>query len=163
FSAVDAAPLLCAGVIGYRALRLSAVPPGGRLGLFGFGASAHLALQVARGWNCRVYAFTREAIHRDLAFRMGAEWAGDTADAPGVPVGGAATCAPSGGVVAAALRRLARGATVAVNAIHASPLPSIPYHDLEGERAIRSVTNFTREDAEEFLELAARLPVRARV
>ena len=161
FSAADAAPLLCAGIIGYRSLRLSGIAPGGRLGLFGFGASAHLAIQVARDRGCAVYAFTREAPHRKLALRMGAAWAGDTFDDPGVPLDAAVTFAPAGDVVLAALSRLDRGGTVAVNAIHMDPLPPIPYEKLYGERVVRSVMNYTRRDAEEFLALAARIPVRA--
>ncbi len=163
FPALAAAPLLCAGVIGYRSLRLSGIAPGQRLGLFGFGASAHLAIQVARHWGCDVYAFTREALHRDLALRMGAVWAGGAAEDPGVALHAAVTFAPAGELVPIALSRLARGGTVAVNAIHMSAIPSFPYETLYGERTVRSVMNFTRRDAEEFLELAARIPVRAEV
>jgi alcohol dehydrogenase, propanol-preferring len=161
FSPGDAAPLLCAGVIGYRSLRLSEIRPGGRLGFFGFGASAHLSLQVALDWGCEVFAFTREERHRELARRMGAVWAGDTLDDPGAPLDAAVTFAPAGEVVVAALSRLDRGGTVAVNAIHMSPIPAFEYEKLYGERTVRSVMNFTRRDAEEFLELAARIPVRA--
>ena len=162
FRPADAAPLLCAGIIGYRSLRLSEIPPGGRLGLFGFGASAHLAIQVALHWGCRVFAFTREAHHRDLAKAMGAEWAGDTGDDPGVALDAAVTFAPAGPVVVQALERLDRGATVAVNAIHMTPIPSFDYDKLYGERRIRSVMNYTRRDAQEFLDLAAAIPIRAR-
>jgi propanol-preferring alcohol dehydrogenase len=161
FSAKEAAPLLCAGIIGYRSLKLSGIEPGGRLGLFGFGASAHLAIQVAHHWGCSVYAFTREAHHRDLAISMGAIWAGATEDRPPVALDAAVTFAPAGEVVAAALKRLDRGAAVAVNAIHMTPIPSIDYQELYGERAIRSVQNYTRRDAEELLELAAAIPIRA--
>jgi len=161
FSPVEAAPLLCAGIIGYRSLRVSGIPPGGRLGLFGFGASAHLAMQVARHWGCEVYAFTREERHRELAKSLGAVWAGDTGDDPGERLDAAVTFAPAGDVVVAALARLDRGATVAVNAIHMSAIPSFPYEGLYGERGIRSVMNYTRRDAEEFLALAAKIPVRA--
>ncbi len=159
----QAAPLLCAGVIGYRALRLSGVVPGGRLGLFGFGASAHLAIQVAKHWGCRVFVFTREARHRELAREMGAVWAGEVSEDPGVRLDAAVTFAPAGEVVPAALERLERGGTVAVNAIHMSAIPSFSYETLYGERAVRSVMNFTRKDAEEFLELARRIPVVARI
>jgi propanol-preferring alcohol dehydrogenase len=162
FRPADAAPLLCAGIIGYRSLRLSEIPPGGKLGLFGFGASAHLAIQVALHWGCRVFAFTREAHHRDLAKAMGAEWAGDSGDDPGVALDAAVTFAPAGRVVVDALGRLDRGATVAVNAIHMPPIPSFDYENLYGERRIRSVMNYTRRDAQEFLDLAAAIPVRAR-
>jgi alcohol dehydrogenase, propanol-preferring len=162
FSSAQAAPLLCAGIIGYRSLRLSGIRPGGRLGLFGFGASAHLASQVAASWGCAIYAFTREKPHRDLALAMGAAWAGDTLDDPGVPLDAAVTFAPAGEVVVAALSRLDRGGTVAVNAIHMSPIPGFEYERLYDERVVRSVRNFTRRDAEEFLDLAAKIPVRAR-
>lgn len=161
FSGERAAPLLCAGVIGYRSLKLSGIKPGGRLGLFGFGASAHLAIQVALHWECSVYAFTREAHHRDLAISMGAVWAGATDDEPPVALDAAVTFAPAGEVVAAALKRLERGASVAVNAIHMTPIPPLDYRDLYGERAIRSVQNYTRGDAEEFLALSAEIPIRA--
>jgi len=162
-SAEDAAPLLCAGIIGYRALRLSGIGPGGRLGLFGFGASAHLAIQVARHWGCSVYAFTREAHHRELALAMGAAWAGGAEEDPGVALDAAVTFAPAGEIVPAALARLDRGGTVAVNAIHMSPIPSLDYERLYGERTVRSVMNSTRRDALEFLDLAAEIPIRARV
>jgi propanol-preferring alcohol dehydrogenase len=161
FSPKEAAPLLCAGVIGYRSLKLSGIEPGGRLGLFGFGASAHLAIQVAHHWGCSVYAFSREAHHRDLAISMGAIWAGATDDRPPVALDAAVTFAPAGEVVVAALRRLDRGAAVAINAIHTTPIPSLDYGDLYGERLIRSVQNYTRRDAEEFLDLAGAIPIRA--
>lgn len=160
--ALDAAPLLCAGVIGYRSLRLSGIRPGDRLGLFGFGASAHLAIQVALHWGCPVFAFTREEHHRRLAREMGAVWAGAADEDPGAPLDAAVTFAPVGELVPLALSRLARGGTVAVNAIHMSPIPSFSYELLYGERCVRSVMNFTRRDAEEFLYLAATIPVRAR-
>src|SRR4029453_5994419 len=121
-------------------------------GLFGFGASAHLAIQVAAHWGCEVYAFSREAPHRELAKAMGAAWAGDTEDDPGVELDAAVTFAPAGEVVVAALSRLGRGGIVAVNALHMSPIPSFPYEKLYGERSIRSVMNYTRRDAEEFLD-----------
>ena len=162
FSAREAAPLLCAGVIGYRSLRLSGIQPGGRLGLFGFGASAHLAIQVALHWKCAVYAFTREEHHRRLALEMGAVWAGEADGDPGVALDAAVTFAPAGELVPAALARLAAGGTVAVNAIHMSPIPTFEYALLYGERGLRSVMNFTRRDAEEFLALSAEIPVRAR-
>jgi propanol-preferring alcohol dehydrogenase len=159
----EAAPLLCAGIIGYRSLRLSGIAPGGRLGLFGFGASAHLAIQVARHWGCEVFAFTREAHHRELARRMGAVWAGRAEERPDAPLDAAVTFAPAGELVPLALARLAPGGTLAVNAIHMSPIPSFPYEALYGERTVRSVMNYTRKDAEEFLDLAARIPVRAEI
>jgi propanol-preferring alcohol dehydrogenase len=163
FTPRDAAPLLCAGIIGYRSLRLSEVRDGSRLGLFGFGASAHLAIQVALHRGCEVYAFTREAHHRDLARQMGAVWAGEASDDPGVPLDAAVTFAPAGELVPIALARLDRGATLAINAIHMSPIPELEYELLYGERTVRSVMNYTRRDAEEFLDLAARIPVRAEI
>lgn len=158
----EAAPLLCAGIIGYRSLRLSGIAPGGRLGLFGFGASAHLAIQVALHWQCEVYAFTREPHHRELALGMGAVWAGEAFEDPGVELDSAVTFAPAGELVPLALQRLSRGGTVAVNAIHMTPIPSFDYERLYGERVVRSVMNYTRRDADEFLALAASIPVRAR-
>jgi propanol-preferring alcohol dehydrogenase len=162
-SAVEAAPLLCAGIIGYRSLRLSGIHPGERLGLFGFGASAHLAIQVALHWGCEVYAFTREAHHRQLALDLGARWSGEATDDPGVPLDAAVLFAPAGELVPAVLRRLDRGATLAINAIEMSDVPPLSYDDLYWERTIRSVANYTRQDAREFLDLAAAIPVRAGV
>lgn len=158
FDAKRAAPLLCAGVIGYRTLRLSGAR-GGKLGLFGFGASAHIVLQVARHEGCEVFVFTREPRHRELALEMGAVWAGGAEDDPGVLLDAAASFAPAGELVPLALAHLERGGALAVNAIHMSPIPSFGYERLSGERVLRSVTNFTRRDAVEFLELAARIPV----
>ena len=163
FTPRAAAPLLCAGIIGYRSLRLSGIEPGGRLGLFGFGASAHLAIQVARYWGCEVFAFTREAHHRELARSMGAVWTGSADESPGVLLDAAVTFAPAGELVPLALARLAPGGTVAVNAIHMSPIPSFPYETLYRERGVRSVMNSTRRDAVEFLDLAASIPIGARV
>jgi alcohol dehydrogenase, propanol-preferring len=160
FSDVDAAPLLCAGIIGYRALRLSGIRPGGRLGLFGFGSSAHLAIQVARHWECDVSVFTRTPREDALARRLGGSWVGGYDDPPPEPLDAAVTFAPSGAVVVAALRALAPGGTVAVNAIHLDGMPAFPYEWLWLERGIRSVANFTRRDAREFLDVAARIPIR---
>jgi propanol-preferring alcohol dehydrogenase len=165
FTPAEAAPLLCAGVIGYRSLRLSGIAAGNRkrLGLFGFGASAHLAIQVARYWGCDVFAFTRDAHHRELARNMGAVWAGAADESPGVRLDAAVMFAPAGELVPRALDRVSPGGTLAINAIHMSPIPSFPYETLYGERTVRSVMNYTRRDAEEFLELATRIPVRAEV
>jgi alcohol dehydrogenase, propanol-preferring len=160
FTPRQAAPLLCAGVIGYRTLRLSGAQKGSRVGLFGFGASAHLVLPVARHLGCEVFVFTREERHRELAREMGAAWVGDTRDDPGVPLDAAALFAPAGEIVPVALERLDRGATLSVNAIHMSPIPSFEYEKIYGERVVRSVMNFTRRDAEEFLDLAARISLR---
>jgi propanol-preferring alcohol dehydrogenase len=158
-----AAPLLCAGIIGYRALRMSDIEPGGRLGLFGFGASAHLAIQVALHWRCEVYAFTREEHHRALALELGAAWAGAADGDPGVQLDSAVIFAPAGELVPLALARLRRGGTLAINAIHMSDIPSLPYDALYWERTLRSVANFNRRDAEEFLALASEIPVTASV
>jgi propanol-preferring alcohol dehydrogenase len=161
FSPLKAAPLLCAGIIGYRSLRLSGIERGGRLGLFGFGASAHLAIQAALHWKCEVFAFTREEHHRRLAREMGAAWAGGGEDDPGVALDAAVTFAPAGELVPVALSRLDRGGRLAINAIHMGPIPSFSYERLYGERSVVGVTNYTRRDAEEFLDLAARIPIRA--
>lgn len=160
FDDVAVAPLLCGGVIGFRALKVSGVRPGQRLGLFGFGASALLALQVARHWGCRVFVCTRSPGERRRALELGAEWAGGYDDVVPERLDAAVTFAPAGAVVVAALKALDRGATVAINAIHLDAIPSFSYDDLWLERSLRSVANFTREDAREFLELAARIPIR---
>src|SRR5580658_6350321 len=160
FSDFDAAPLLCGGVIGYRALRVSGIEPGGKLGLYGFGASATLAIQVARHWGCRIFVCTRSARDRDRARELGAEWTGGYDDAPPELLDAAVTFAPAGHVVVSALKALDRGGTVAVNAIHLDRIPEIAYADLWWERSLRSVANFTRDDASSFLELASRIPVR---
>ena len=162
-SARDAAPLLCAAIIGYRSLRLSEIKPGGRLGLTGFGASAHLASQIARHWSCDVYAFTREEHHRRLALELGAVWAGEATDDPGVALDGAVIFAPSGDLVPQALSRIGRGGTLAINAIHMSRIPWFSYDLIYHERTVRSVENFTHRDAVEFLALAAEIPIRADV
>jgi propanol-preferring alcohol dehydrogenase len=163
FTDLAAAPLLCAGIIGYRSLRLAGVEPGGRLGLFGFGSSAHLAIQVALHQGSEVAVFARSPAERDLAARLGAAWTGGYDDPPPCPLDGAVTFAPVGSVVVAALATLAPGATVAVNAIHLDQMPAFSYDLLWQERCIRSVANFTRRDATDFLALAAEIPIRAQV
>jgi propanol-preferring alcohol dehydrogenase len=160
FDDVSAAPLLCGGVIGFRALRISGVKPGQKLGLYGFGASALLAMQVARHWGCRVFVATRSATERARAMALGAEWAGGYDESPPEPLDAAVTFAPVGTVVIAALKALDRGGTVAVNAIHLDEIPAFSYESLWWERSIRSVANFTRADAREFLALAAEIPIR---
>jgi len=160
FDDLAAAPLLCGGVIGYRSLKRSAIAPGGRLGLYGFGASALITLQVARHWGCRVFVATRSTAERERARSLGAEWTGGYGDAPPEPLDAAITFAPSGDVVRAALRAVDRGATVAINAIHLDRLPEMPYEELWWERRLASVANFTRADAREFLALAAQIPVK---
>ncbi len=157
---VEAAPLLCGGIIGYRALRLSGIEPGGRLGLYGFGASARLALQVARHWGCEVFVATRSERDQQRARDLGAVWAGGTHYSPPAPLDAAVTFAPAGEVVVAALKAVDRGGTVAVNAIHLDRIPEFPYEHLWWERSLRSVANFTRQDAREFLALAADIPIR---
>jgi propanol-preferring alcohol dehydrogenase len=157
---LDLAPLLCGGVIGYRSLKVSGIRPGGRLGLYGFGASALLAIQVALHWGCEVFVVTRSATERQRALDLGAVWAGTSDDRPPVPLDAAVTFAPVGEVVVAALRDLDRGGIVAVNAIHLDRIPEFPYEPLWLERQIRSVANFTRQDAAEFLSLAAEIPIR---
>jgi propanol-preferring alcohol dehydrogenase len=159
FADLDAAPLLCGGVIGYRSLKVSGIRPGQKLGLYGFGASATLAIQVARHWGCRVFVCTRSPAERERALALGAEWAGGYEQAPPERLEAAVTFAPAGSVVVAALRALDRGGTVAINAIHLDRVPEMSYADLWWERSLRSVSNFTREDAREFLDLAARIPV----
>jgi len=160
FAPLEAAPLLCAGIIGYRALRLAGTEPGCRLGLFGFGASAHLALQVARHWGCEVYVVTRSPNHRRLAETLGATWTGGPQDHPPEALDAAVVFAPAGAVVVEALAQLRRGGTVAVNAIHLDQVPAFDYARLYGERTLRSVSNSTRRDGREFLTLAAAIPVR---
>ncbi len=157
---VDAAPLLCAGIIGYRSLCRADLRPGQRLGLFGFGASAHLAIQVARHWDCEVFVFTRSAKHRKLARSLGAAWVGGASDEPPARLDAAVTFAPAAAVVRSAMACLAPGGTVAVNAIHLAGTLELDYDEhLYGERTLRSVTNLTHRDAEEFLALAAEVPV----
>ncbi|MCS7178713.1 MAG: zinc-dependent alcohol dehydrogenase family protein [Anaerolineae bacterium] len=164
FSDVEAAPLLCAGIIGYRALRMSGVRPGERLGMWGFGASAHLTLQVARHRGCEVYVFTRGEGHRRLALELGAAWVGRAEDDPPAPLHGGIIFAPAGSLVPEALRVLERGGTLALAGVTMTPIPELDYHRLlYWERGVRSVANFTRQDAEEFLRLAAEIPVRVAV
>jgi alcohol dehydrogenase, propanol-preferring len=160
FADLDAAPLLCGGVIGYRSLRISGIEPGGRLGLYGFGASALLSIQVALHWGCEVYVCTRSESEQARARELGAVWAGGAHDHPPVPLDAAITFAPVGSVVVAALEALRPGGIVAINAIHLDHIPEFDYRKLWQERSLRSVANFTRRDAEEFLTLAAEIPIR---
>ncbi|HEY4015507.1 MAG TPA: zinc-dependent alcohol dehydrogenase family protein [Polyangiaceae bacterium] len=159
FADLDAAPLLCGGVIGYRALKVSGIARGGKLGLYGFGASATLAIQIARYWGCRVFVCTRSEAERARATALGAEWTGGYDVRPPEPLDAAVTFAPAGSVVAAALKALGRGGAVAINAIHLDHVPELDYSDLWWERSLRSVANFTREDARELLGLAASIPL----
>ena len=156
----DAAPLLCAGIIGYRSLRKADLLPGERLGLFGFGASAHLAIQVARSWDCEVYVFTRSQEHRRHAQELGAAWVGGADDSAPHLLDRAVTFAPAGWLVPQALEKLRPGGTLAINAIHMSDIPSLPYQLIYGERTLRSVANATYQDGVDFLKLAAQIPIR---
>ena len=161
---LHAAPLLCAGIIGFRSLRVAGVEPGERVGLFGFGASAHLAISVLRSWNCQVYVSTRGASHRKLAESLGAAWVGSEVEKPPAELDRVVTFAPSGDVVIAALASLRKGGVVAINAIHLDRIPEFDYDRLLwGERQIRSVTNMTRTDARDFLQLAAQIGLRPKV
>ncbi len=161
---LHAAPLLCAGIIGFRSLRVAGVQPGERVGLFGFGASAHLAIEVLHAWKCEVYVSTRGESHRKLAQSMGAEWVGAETDKPPAELDRAVTFAPSGDVVVAALGSLRKGGIVAINAIHLDRIPQFDYDTLLwGERQIRSVANMTRADARDFLQLAAEIGMRPKV
>jgi len=159
FNDIEAAPLLCAGVIGYRALRLSDIKPGGRLGMYGFGASAHISLQVAKHWGCEVYVFTRGANHQNLARELGATWVGNTGEtAP--PLDGSIIFAPAGGLVVEALKALDKGGTLALAGIYMTPIPEFDYALLYGERTVRSVANSTRQDALDLLKVAAEIPIK---
>jgi propanol-preferring alcohol dehydrogenase len=164
FSDVAAAPLLCAGIIGYRALRLSKVQPGQRLGLYGFGGSAHVTIQVARHWGCEVYVFTRSQGHRRLARELGAVWVGGAEDTPPAKMHASIIFAPAGPLVLEALRVLDRGGTIALAGVTMTPIPEIDYDRLlYWERGIRSVANFTRQDAQELLQVAAEIPIQTTV
>src|ERR1039457_956254 len=152
---LHAAPLLCAGIIGFRSLRIAGVEPGEHVGLYGFGAPAHLAIAVLKAWNCTVYVSTRGASHRRLATTLGAAWVGSENDRPPVELDRAVTFAPVGDVVIAALSSLRKGGVVAINAIHLDRIPEFDYdHLLWGEGQIRSVANMTRADARDFLRVA---------
>jgi propanol-preferring alcohol dehydrogenase len=163
FDAVASAPLLCGGAIGLRALRVSGIRPGGRLGLYGFGASATGAIQIARHWGCEVYVCTRSVAEQARARELGAGWTGGYEDQPPVPLDAAITFAPVGSVVVQALRALDRGGVVAVNAIHLDRIPEFDYRDLWWERELRSVANVTRADVTDLIDLAAAIPIRTRV
>jgi len=159
----QAAPLLCAGIIGFRALRLSGIAPGGRLGFYGFGAAAHVAIQVARHWNVEVFAATRDERHQRLARELGAVWTGGTLAEPPVKLDSAVVFAPAGEIVPAALKALKKGGTLALAGIHMSPTPPLEYPLLYHERVIRSVANNTRQDGEDFLRVASEIPIRTEV
>jgi propanol-preferring alcohol dehydrogenase len=163
FSDVEAAPLLCAGVIGYRSLRLSRIQPGQRLGLYGFGAAAHIVSQIAHHWGCKVFVFTRSEHHRQLARSLGAAWAGGAEDDPGILMDSSIIFAPAGWLVPEALRALDRGGTLALGGIHMSPIPELSYELVWHERTIQSVANSTRQDVIELLQVAAEIPIKTKV
>src|ERR1700726_4443462 len=161
---MHAAPLLCAGIIGFRSLRVAGVEAGERVGLFGFGASAHLAIAVLRSWKCEVYVSTRGKSHRELAASLGARWVGSETDKPPVELDRAITFTPSGDVVIAALGSLRKGGVVSINAIHLDRIPQFDYDRLLwGERQLRSVANMTRGDARDFLRVAREIGLRPKV
>jgi propanol-preferring alcohol dehydrogenase len=161
---LHAAPLLCAGIIGFRSLRVAGVEKGERVGLFGFGASAHLAIDVLHAWKCEVYVSTRGESHRKLAESLGAKWVGTEVEKPPCELDRAVTFAPSGDVVVAALSSLRKGGVIAINAIHLDRMPQFDYDSLLwGERQIRSVANMTRQDARDFLKTAARTGMQPKV
>lgn len=161
FKDEEASPLLCAGIIGYRALRLSEVRPGQRLGLIGFGASAHVAIQVARHWKCKVFVFTRSEKHRALARKLGAVWTGDLNEAPSEKMDSIVNFTPAGETVLAGMRLLEKSGTQALAGIYMSPIPEMDYTEhLYHEKRLRSVANATRQDGEDLLHVAARIPIR---
>ncbi len=158
---MQAAPLLCAGIVGFRSLRLAEIEPGERVGLAGFGASAHLCIQVLNHWNCKTFVFTRSEGHRQHARGLGAAWVGGAEDKAPEALDRAVIFAPAGHLVPAMLEKLRPGGTLALNAIHMSPIPEMPYRTVYGERTLRSVANATYRDGAEFLELAARIGIKA--
>ncbi len=156
----EAAPLLCAGIIGYRAIKRADVKPGATVGLYGFGGSAHLSIQVLRHWGCRVFVMSRGGSHRDLAKDLGAEWIGDAEEAPPAPLDAAILFAPAGNLVPPAMAALDRGGILAVAGIYLSPIPVLDYEKhLFYEKELRSVTANTRADGQEFLKLAGEIPI----
>jgi propanol-preferring alcohol dehydrogenase len=159
FADLQAAPLLCAGIIGFRCLRVSGVDKGTRLGLYGFGAAAHVAIQAARHRGARVFVCTRDQRHQALARELGAEWAGGAAAEPPEKLDAAIVFAPAGELVPPALAALDRGGILTLGGIHMSDIPSLPYSLLYHERSVRTVANNTRQDGEEFLRVAAEIPI----
>ncbi len=163
YSDAEAAPLLCAGVIGYRASRLANAKETRRLGLYGFGASAHIAVQIASHWGVEAYVFTRNPEHRRLAETLGAVWTGGAEDYPGVELDASIIFAPAGELVPQALKRLRKGGVLTLAGIYMSPIPQFDYSLIWGERVIRSVANATRQDAEELLAIASEVPLHLEV
>src|SRR5579864_3455882 len=160
FDDIEAAPLLCAGIIGFRALRLANLQKGDSLGIYGFGAAGHVTIQVARHLGMKVVVSTREARHQKLAWELGAEWVGGAQETPPVRLNAAIIFAPAGELVPAALAVLKKAGTLVLGGIHMSPVPSLPYELLYHERVIRSVANNTRQDGIDFLRIAAGIPIR---
>jgi propanol-preferring alcohol dehydrogenase len=163
FSDEHAAPLLCAGIVGYRSLRLSEVKPGERLGLYGFGASAHVIMQIALHWGCEVYVFTRSEEHRQLAKELGAVWAGDAKDNPPEKIHSGIVFAPAGWIVNEALRVMEKGGTLALGGIYMTPIPEMNYDLIYHERKVRSVANSTRQDIKELLQIAGDIPIKTEI
>ena len=158
---VHAAPLLCAGIIGYRAIKRAGVVPGASVGLYGFGGSAHLTIQVLKHWDCRVFVMSRGGVHTTLAKELGADWVGEASDAPPAPLDAAILFAPAGELVPSALRALDRGGILAVAGIYLTPIPKLDYErELFYEKELRSVTANTRDDGREFLEIAGAIPIK---
>lgn len=160
FSDVEATPLLCGGVIGYRAFRLSEIKPGGKLGMYGFGNSAHVVIQIAVKQGCKVHVFTRSRGHQELATELGAVWVGTAQDTPPEPMDSSIIFAPAGTLVPEALRVLEKGGTLALAGITMTPIPEMDYNLIYGERTLRSVANTTRRDAEELLQAASEIPIK---
>lgn len=163
FSDMDSAPLLCAGIIGYRSFKISNVKEGENIGLYGFGASAHIVLQIAKFFKCKVFVFSRSEKHRKLAQELGADWVGASREKPPEELDSAIIFAPAGELYIDALRVLRKGGTVVSAGIYMSPIPSFPYDLLYHEKVMRSVSNSTREDAIELLSLAPKIPIRTHV
>lgn len=157
------APLLCAGVIGYRSYKLSCIQPTQKLGLIGFGGSAHLVIQIATYYKCDVYVFTRSEEHQKLALELGAKWVGASSNRPKEFLDAVILFAPNGGLVKSGLDLLKRGGKLVINAIHMSNIPEIPYDTIYYEKIIQSATNVTREDAKEFIKLATTIPIEAKI
>jgi alcohol dehydrogenase, propanol-preferring len=163
FADKQAAPLLCAGIIGFRCLRMSGIARGGNLGIYGFGAAGHVCIQVARYWNANVFVCTREEKHRRLALELGATWAGGATEEPPEKLDASIIFAPAGELVPPALQSLRKGGTLVLGGIHMSPIPSFPYPLIYQERSIKSVANNTRQDGHDFLKLAAEIPIQTEV